>query len=74
MTYQCNSCTVSDCNLYKNRKTLCVMRRRPTPFTLPMLTHLLSDPRKVGNTVKVLEKFKFRVYELAEYPFFKLGV
>ena len=74
MTYQCNSCTVSDCNLYKNRKTLCVMRRRPVPFTLPLLTRLLSDPKKVPGTIAVLEKFKFRVYELAEYPFFKLGV
>lgn len=71
---QCNSCTVSDCNIYEKVRTRCVLRRRPTPFMMPILTHLLSDPRKVPNTVRLLEVFGFRVHEVSDYPFFKLSL
>jgi len=71
-TIECNYCGIKDCQYYKAKTTSCAMFLPLEEFKLPMLTHLMSNPRKAKVVYELLKRFNIVIKEIEYEPYFKL--
>lgn len=78
--YKCNVCETSNCphgdkqfkKFFDSSK--CKQYEKPRSFYVPLLVHLLSDPKKADAAYELLKTYGFKFQERLEYPWFFLSV